>query len=65
MKTKIILAAVVASLIVLPWMAFTGDIQTGNAFPAPPTQAEIDQMIAERESQKQNPWLCMQIGWGC
>ena len=31
MKTKIILAAVVASLIVLPWMAFTGDVRDSAA----------------------------------
>ena len=60
MKAKILLAAFVASLIVLPWLTFS-NADDSHAL----TQAEIDQLIEERESQKQNPWLCMQIGWGC
>ena len=31
MKTKILLAAFVASLIILPWMALTGDVREGYA----------------------------------
>ena len=33
MKAKILLAAVVASLVVLPWMAFTGDLRDSAASP--------------------------------
>ena len=32
MKAKLLLAAFVASLIVLPWMAFTGDVRDSHAW---------------------------------
>ena len=53
MKTKILLAAFVASLIILPWMAFTGDVRDSAAFHS--WESSYDEIAHD-------PWYCRVFG---
>ena len=72
LKTKNILVALAVALaVILPFMLFGGDLQTGNAaggwayYGHSLSQAELDAIIEEKESNKINQVTCTFYGFGC